>query len=152
MLDIESKPVGVIEAINRRQGTFAQPHIPLIQMLADQAGVAVQRHQLQIKAIAAASLRHEMELARDVQQSMLPKEAPHVPGLEVGVWAATASLTGGDAYDLWAMPGGGMGFFLADGAGHGLVPALVVSQVRTLIRGGSRMSIRRPIRTNCWGR
>jgi phosphoserine phosphatase RsbU/P len=134
MLDIESKPVGVIEAINRREGTFTQAHVPLIQLLADQAGVAVQRHQLQMKAITAAALRHEMELARDVQQSMLPKKAPQVPGMEVGVWAATASLTGGDAYDLWAMPGGGLGFFLADGAGHGLAPALVVSQVRTLIR------------------
>ena len=134
MLDIDGKPVGVIQALNKRGGTFSEVDRPLIQLLADQAGVAVQRHQLQLQAVTAAALRREMELARGLQQSMLPRKAPQISGMAARAWAATASLTGGDAYDLWAMPDGRMGIFLADAAGHGLAPALIVSQVRALVR------------------
>jgi phosphoserine phosphatase len=134
MLDIDGKPIGVVQALNREGGTFEQSDIPLLQLLADHAGVAMQRHRLQRQALAAEAMRHEMEVARGLQQSMLPTKTPYVPGVSVAAWAATASLTGGDAYDFWTMPEGSMCIFLADAAGHGLPPAFVVSQTRAMLR------------------
>jgi phosphoserine phosphatase len=43
-------------------------------------------------------------------------------------------VTGGDAYDLWKINEQKLGIFLADASGHGLAPALEVSQARTLAR------------------
>ena len=137
MSDIDGRPVGVIQALNRRHGTFTDADSPWIQLLADHAGVAVQRHRLQLQAVDAASLRREMELARGLQQSLLPQNPPQIPGIESAAWAATASLTGGDAYDLWPCPDGSLALLLADAAGHGLAPAFVVAQVRTLVRAFS---------------
>jgi phosphoserine phosphatase len=134
MVDIQGRPVGVIEAINRRAGTFGEGDGPLIQLLADQAGVAVQRHRYQVEALAAAEMQHEMALARRLQQSMLPARMPEVRGLEGAFWSATASSTGGDAFDLFRLANGQLGILVADAAGHGLAPALVVSQVRSLVR------------------
>jgi serine phosphatase RsbU (regulator of sigma subunit) len=55
-------------------------------------------------------------------------------GLEAEGWAIAASMTGGDCYDLWEMPDGRLAILLADASGHGLAPAMIVSQVRTLVR------------------
>ncbi|MEO6435500.1 MAG: PP2C family protein-serine/threonine phosphatase, partial [Tepidisphaeraceae bacterium] len=82
----------------------------------------------------AAAMRHEMDLARRVQDAMLPKKMPDVQGVEAMGWTRAASVTGGDCFDLWRTNDGRLGILLADASGHGLAPTLVVSQVRTLIR------------------
>jgi phosphoserine phosphatase len=136
MVDIDGKPVGVIQALNKRPSpaAFNQQDESLIQLLADQAGVAIQRQHLQEIAKSAAEMQREMNLARKVQQALLPKKLPTLPGFDLHGWAKPASATGGDAYDLWLLPDGRLGILLFDASGHGLAPALVVSQARTLVR------------------
>ena len=136
MVDLGRRPIGVIQAVNNRAAHgFSTVHESLIQLLADQAGVAIQRYHLQQEALAAQYMRHEMELARRVQQAMLPKAAPRIDGLEAVGWTRAASQTGGDCFDLWKTADGRLGVFVGDATGHGLAPALVVSQTRTLVRG-----------------
>jgi phosphoserine phosphatase len=137
MSDIERRPTGVLQAINKKAGAFVATDIALIQLLADQAGVALQRYELQKAAVGAEAMRHEIELARKVQQSMLPKQMPDVPGIEAMGWTRSASRTCGDCFDLWRTHDGRLGILLADACGHGVAPMLVVSQVRTLVRSFS---------------
>lgn len=134
MASIDHKPLGVMQAINKKAGAFDSSDFALIQMLADQAGVALQRYHLQQTAVRAEAMKHEMNLARKVQDAMLPREMPAIEGLEAMGWTRPASVTGGDCFDLWPTPDGRLAVFLADASGHGLAPTLVVSQVRTLIR------------------
>src|SRR5256885_828434 len=77
---------------------------------------------------------------KKAQRPIPPATPPQIPGLCAVGWAQTASVTGGDAYDLWAMADGRMGIFLGDASGHGIAPALVVSQARTLIRALSEIN------------
>ncbi|HTW93692.1 MAG TPA: GAF domain-containing SpoIIE family protein phosphatase [Tepidisphaeraceae bacterium] len=134
MVDTDGKPLGVIQAINKRDGKFAPEDRPLIQLLADQAGVAIQRYRLQLAAMESVALRREMDLARKVQEAIIPRNAPEIPGIEAAGFARPASITGGDVYDLWRTRDGRMGIFLGDASGHGMAPTLVVCQVRTLVR------------------
>jgi sigma-B regulation protein RsbU (phosphoserine phosphatase) len=134
MVDLDRKPLGVIQAVNKRIGSFDAGDVQMLQLLADQAGVAIQRYRLQLAALEIVALRHEMNLARKVQNAMMPRRIPEIPGIEPLGWTRPASITGGDTYDFWRSPDGRLGIFLADAAGHGLAPTLVVSQVRTLIR------------------
>jgi phosphoserine phosphatase RsbU/P len=134
MLGIDGKPVGVIQAINRRSRSFDDTDAGILQLLGDQAGVAIQRFHLQQKALESVALRREMDLAQRVQQAMIPTTPPQIPGLAVAGWNRAASITGGDAFDYWRLPDGRLAIFVGDASGHGLAPALVVSQVRTLIR------------------
>jgi len=106
----------------------------LIEMLADQVGVAVQRHQLQVEAVRSATMRREMDLARRAQEKLIPKSSPPVSGLKSVGWTLPASTTGGDCFDLWKLADGRLGILLADASGHGLAPAMIVSQARCLIR------------------
>jgi serine phosphatase RsbU (regulator of sigma subunit) len=134
MVDLDRKPLGVIQAINKKSGGFDTSDVQMLQLLADQAGVAIQRYRLQLAALEIVALRHEMDLARKVQNAMLPKHIPQIKGIEAVGWTRPASITGGDTYDFWDSPDGRLGIFLADASGHGLAPTLVVSQVRTLVR------------------
>jgi phosphoserine phosphatase RsbU/P len=139
MNDIDGKPLGVIQAINRHKGSFTPGHGILIQLLAGQAGVALQRYRLQVAAMDVVAMKREMDLARKVQDAMLPKSPPSLPGLQAAGFTKPASTTGGDVFDLWLTPNGRLGIFLGDASGHGLAPTLVVSQVRTLVRTLSEM-------------
>jgi phosphoserine phosphatase len=134
MLNSDRTAVGVMEAINKCSVAFDPSDVALIQLLADQAGVAIQRYRLQLEALKAAELRHEVDLARRVQQAMLPKALPDVPHVDIMGWTRPATTTGGDCYDFWKTADGRLAIFLADASGHGLGPTIIVSQVRTLVR------------------
>ncbi|HZZ41975.1 MAG TPA: GAF domain-containing SpoIIE family protein phosphatase [Tepidisphaeraceae bacterium] len=134
MVDLERKPIGVIQAVNKLGSDFHDGDRALIQLLADQAGVAIQRYHLQAAAIEMITMRREMDLARQVQQALIPKKMPEIPGIIAAGWNKPASMTGGDCFDLWKTCTGDLGMFVADASGHGIAPALVVSQTRTLIR------------------
>jgi sigma-B regulation protein RsbU (phosphoserine phosphatase) len=134
MADLNGKPMGVVQAVNKHGAGFAENDTALIRLLSEQAGVALQRHGLEKQAKEAVALRHEMNLARRTQEALTPKHPPEVPGLVSCGWTLPASVTGGDCYDLWKLPDGRMGILVADASGHGIGPALVVSQARTLVR------------------
>jgi serine phosphatase RsbU (regulator of sigma subunit) len=134
MSDVNGAPLGVLQVVNSPSGVFDDSDKLLIQLLADQAGVAIQRYRLQQDAMRAATLRREVELARRVQERMLPRAVPRVGNIDVTGWARPASVTAGDCYDFWQLPDGRLGLFLADACGHGLGPTLVVSQTRSLVR------------------
>jgi phosphoserine phosphatase len=141
MVGIDQKPVGVIQAVNKKGEAFDETDPAILQLLADHAGVAIQRFYLQEAAVQSAALRREMDLAKRVQEGLIPTQWPQVAGMEVIGWTRSASITGGDCFDVWTLPDGRIGIFLGDASGHGIAPALIVSQVRTLIRAMVDMEV-----------
>jgi phosphoserine phosphatase RsbU/P len=134
MRNLDGLPLGVLQIVNHVGGPFSPADHAMIELLADQAGVAIQRYRFQQEVMRTAGLRHEMDLAQRVQMALIPKRAPEVMNLEAVGWTKPASITGGDCYDLWIMTDGRLGIFLGDASGHGMGSALVVSQARTLVR------------------
>lgn len=139
MVDLERHPVGVIQAINKlgdagAGADFSSNDQAMLQLLAEQAGVAIQRFHLQRSAVESMALRKELDLAKRVQEAMIPKTRPDISGLDAAGWTKAASVNGGDCFDLWKTPDGRLGILLADASGHGIAPALVVMQARTLVR------------------
>lgn len=138
--DIDDRPLGVLQVVNRIGGDFTPGDRTLVELLADQAGVAIQRHRFQQEVIRSAGLRHEMGLAQRVQQAMIPQTPPTIPNIRVAGWSRPASVTGGDCFDYWKLDDGRLGIFLGDASGHGIAPAIVVSQARTLVRALSEIN------------
>jgi phosphoserine phosphatase len=139
LVDLTGRPVGVVQAVNKAAGgPFSAVDEALLRWLADQAAVAVQRHRLHEAAIAAAqqsaTFRHELELAQAVQRALVPEVPPVLPGLSAAGWTRPASIAGGDCYDLWPLPDGRLAILIADASGHGIAPAMIVSQTRTMAR------------------
>jgi len=134
LIGYDGKLVGVLQAINKREGSFGRVDEWLIETLGSQAAVALQRAQLLKEYAEKQRLEHELDLAREIQQGFLPKYQPNVTGYDVAGWNRPAEQTGGDCFDFMQVNGDLMHVMLADASGHGIAPALVVSQIRTMFR------------------
>ncbi|HZS08683.1 MAG TPA: SpoIIE family protein phosphatase [Blastocatellia bacterium] len=74
----------------------------------------------------------ELEEARQLQLSMLPRSVPQLPGLEVAAYMKTASEVGGDYYDFHLAEDGTLTVAVGDATGHGLKAGTLVSSVKSL--------------------
>ena len=76
----------------------------------------------------------ELERAREIQQSLLPKEIPQLPGFEVaGAWQP-ASTVSGDYYDVLRLGDHRLGICIADVVGKGVSAALLMANVQAAVR------------------
>jgi serine phosphatase RsbU (regulator of sigma subunit) len=79
-------------------------------------------------------VEHELQIARPIQQSLLPKIRPQIAGFEVAGWSRSAADTGGDFYDWKRLSDGLWVMVLADVTGHGIGPAILASVCRAYSR------------------
>jgi serine phosphatase RsbU (regulator of sigma subunit) len=82
---------------------------------------------------------HDLEIARSIQQSLLPRTRPTMDGLEVSGWNLPADATGGDYFDWTTLRDGRVVVSLADVTGHGIGPALLASVCRAYARSSFNM-------------
>ena len=86
------------------------------------------------------TLKNDLEIAREIQQAMLPRGAFHAPGLEAFGMTRPANTVGGDFYDILPRPDGRVLLALGDVAGKGspaaLLMALLLAMMRTLVDEG----------------
>ena len=80
------------------------------------------------------AIQHDLDVARSIQQSLLPKEKPQAPGLDIAGWNKPADETGGDYFDWLTLPDGRVAAILADVTGHGIGPALLATSCRAYAR------------------
>ena len=83
-------------------------------------------------------LEHDLEVARSIQQSLLPRTMPHIEGFEIAGWNQPADQTGGDYYDWQLLADGKVVVALADVTGHGIGPALLAAVCRAYARANFR--------------
>lgn len=133
LIDHRDALVGVMQVINREGGVFGTDDEALAQALAAQCAVALTRARMTAAAIEGERLKREMELARVVQTSSLPAAMPAVAGYDLHGEFLPAEATGGDTYDLAPLAQGVL-VVLGDATGHGIAPALAVTQMHAMLR------------------
>ena len=79
-------------------------------------------------------LEHDLEVARSIQQSLLPTSMPVIEGFEIAAWNQPADQTGGDYFDWQPLSDGKVLVALADVTGHGIGPALLAAVCRAYAR------------------
>lgn len=86
------------------------------------------------------TLKNDLEIARDIQQSMLPAGIVSAPGVDIAGVSRPANTVGGDFYDIQAFPDGRLAVAVGDVAGKGspaaLLMALLLAMMRTLVDEG----------------
>jgi len=117
----------------------------LLSNLGAQASPAVRVAQLvrqqQLEAQARERLEQELRVGRLVQQTLLPKELPTLPGWDVAAHYQPARAVGGDFYDFVYLADGRLGIFIGDVSDKGVPAALVMATTRAILRGAAqRMS------------
>ncbi|MEM0915515.1 MAG: PP2C family protein-serine/threonine phosphatase [Planctomycetota bacterium] len=81
-----------------------------------------------------AEFESELAVAGTVQQGILPKSSPDLPGWTVAGWSRPAEETGGDYWDWTTLPDGRVAVSIADVAGHGLGPAIITAYCHAYAR------------------
>jgi sigma-B regulation protein RsbU (phosphoserine phosphatase) len=86
-------------------------------------------------------LIRELELAREVQQSVLPRTFPSVPGYAFAAFNEPARQVGGDFYDVIRLDNGHFGLAVADVSDKGMPAALYMALTRSLLRAEARRDL-----------
>jgi serine phosphatase RsbU (regulator of sigma subunit) len=100
-----------------------------------EAYAALERAQAQL--MIHERLQHELRLAREIQERMLPATLPHSPTIDLGARIIPAQEVGGDFYDAFAVDDETLGLVIGDVCGKGMPAALYMAQVRSLIRAAA---------------
>jgi len=83
-------------------------------------------------------LEHDLQVARSIQQSLLPQQQPQIDGFEIAGWNRSADDTGGDFFDWQPLSQGKLVVSLADVTGHGMGPALLAALCHAYVRSTFR--------------
>lgn len=76
------------------------------------------------------AIQHELEMAREIQLSILPRQLPEIDGLDIAARYCPMSTVAGDFYDFIVVDGRHVGMLIADVSGHGPAAALIASMLR----------------------
>jgi phosphoserine phosphatase len=139
LVDHKDALVGVMQVLNKRDGVFDAYDEVLATALAAQCAVALQRVKMTGALIEGEKMRQALEMARVVQMSTLPTSMPAVPSYDVCATFNPADLTGGDTYDLALLDDDRLLVVLGDATGHGIAPALSVTQMQAMLRMAFRL-------------
>lgn len=113
--------------------------IRLVTFNKEMYGVAVARDITERKRAESALLENsrmlrELELARQIQLSLLPAAPPKLSGVELAGCCVPATHVGGDSYDYYLRQDGSFEMVIADVSGHSIGAALMMVELRTLLR------------------
>jgi len=143
----EGEPsLGVLSVFSKSiTGIFTEEFISLLCSLAGQLAQAVtivlemeakerERNGKELALLEKARVMRDMEIAQQIQISLLPDAAPETFGIDVAGRCISAAHVGGDYYDFFKRNDHTIDLLIADVSGHSVGAALIMAEVRTLLR------------------
>ncbi|KUN86371.1 SpoIIE family protein phosphatase [Streptomyces griseoruber] len=131
-LIVQARPIGAMGLLYSNREGFTQEERNILVALGSSIAQSLQR---------AMFYEQEKDIAQGLQQAMLPRTIPSVPGADVAVRYRAATIggtlgrdIGGDWYDLIPLPGGRVGAVIGDVQGHDTHAAAVMGQLRIVLR------------------
>jgi len=124
----------------------------LLEILHTQVGLGRERRESRRIAAEQARAQEEALLhlqeqereiaeAKAIQEKLLPREIPQMPGYEIASAWQSARLVGGDYFDILPLGENTLGICIADVAGKGMPAALLMSNLQAAVRGLSSLAI-----------
>lgn len=143
----EGEPAMGVMSVFSRSGTgiFTQEFINLLSSLTGQLAQAItivnemqakekERTQKEQALLQNAKVLRDMEIAQQIQQSLLPDRPPDMSGLDIWGQCMSAAHVGGDYYDFYQRDDQTIDILIADVSGHSVGAALIMAEARTLLR------------------
>jgi serine phosphatase RsbU (regulator of sigma subunit) len=148
----QNEVTGLMIVHTAQKPRFTPGEIALLQAFTNQAAVAIQRTGLiealrdkigqleaaQAELVKKERLERELELARQVQQSLLPRIFPMAPGYKFAARSESARQVGGDFYDVILLDADRLGVVVADVSDKGMPAALFMTLTRSLLLAEAR--------------
>ncbi|MCJ7618705.1 MAG: SpoIIE family protein phosphatase [Anaerolineae bacterium] len=134
-LAIKGKILGVVYVDNRLQtGLFTQGDLELLAAIASSAAIAIENARLYQVAVEKGRMERELQVARELQASLLPSKTPQISNWEFAAYWKPAREVAGDYYDFVPLDDGRLGLVIADVSDKGMSAALFMALTRSVLR------------------
>jgi serine phosphatase RsbU (regulator of sigma subunit)/anti-sigma regulatory factor (Ser/Thr protein kinase) len=121
----------------RADEVFQAGQVSIIQTFADFLGIQIRNTQFQQQQLQIRLTARELEIAAEIQRSLLPKQLPEIPGFKLVGHYLSAHQVGGDFYDAFVTQQGGWLLAIADVMGKGVPAAMFAAIFRSQLRAGA---------------
>ncbi|MEO0477432.1 MAG: SpoIIE family protein phosphatase [Planctomycetota bacterium] len=132
-LMVQDRGVGTIQLFTEQPRKFTMFEENLVRAIAQLLAASVRNAQLEAARQKSKALTRQVELAQGVQQRMLPRRMPAIPGVEVAAAYVPSQGLGGDFYDFIGLDSA-TGIALGDVVGKGVAASLLMASVRASLR------------------
>jgi serine phosphatase RsbU (regulator of sigma subunit) len=134
-LVFQDKLIGLLNLGEKKSGkAFNRQDLDLLYTIANQGAVAIENARLFQENLEKQRMEEELNIAHDLQMSMLPASCPQVPGFAIAATSIPAREVGGDFFDFIEMGERKLGFVIGDVTGKSVSGALVMAASRSVFR------------------
>jgi phosphoserine phosphatase RsbU/P len=135
LIDSDGLSIGVIQLDALRHGVgFREEDLEILTTVAIQSSIAIDNALLHEKELKQRELQRDLELANEVQRSMLPQRRLQIEGLQFYDYYRSAHQVGGDYFDYIRLPRNRVAIVVADVVGHGIAAALLMAKFSAEVR------------------
>jgi len=120
-----------------QEKVFSEDDLSLLSSLANVAAVKLENAKLVEQMIEKKRMEHELAIAGDIQQNLLPSEAPTIEGWDIMGTNTPCYTIGGDYFDFIERPSGRLAFALGDVSGKGAGAALMMMVLRATVHSAT---------------
>jgi phosphoserine phosphatase RsbU/P len=128
------RTLGALVAERREDTVFTRDDAEALSLFAAQAALALDHARLFAEQIEKERLQRELDIARDVQQRLLPQRLPELTGLGLCASSVSALEVGGDYYDLVRLDDDRLAVIVADVSGKGTSAAFFMAEMQGAFR------------------
>jgi phosphoserine phosphatase RsbU/P len=125
---------GVIQELQEKNQQLAQAYADVQAQNQQLAQAYADLEAAQSKLLEKEALEHELRLAREIQERILPRQLPAAPGFDLGARMVAAREVGGDFFDVFPLGEDSLGLVVGDACGKGIPAALFMALTRSLLR------------------
>lgn len=113
---------------------FLQDDLELLTVMANVAAIRIEHARLALVEQSEKLMESELAQASEIQQSLLPPEAPQVTGYDLAGYNLPCRTVGGDYYDFLPYKDGRLGLAVGDVSGKGLPAAILMSSLQARVQ------------------
>ncbi len=117
-----------------KDSQFGELELRLLSTIANQLSDACENIRLREEEVEKKRIEKEVDIMRDLQQGIIPKEFPDVSQMEITGYNLPAMEVGGDFYDIFKISEDNIGFVIADVSGKGASSGLFMALSRSIVK------------------
>jgi len=126
--------IGVLNIFNKKDiGGFSNNDQRLLSIIASQSAQIIENARLYEEEKQLRRYENELEMARNIQEGLIPKEVPKTEKLDISSFFNPADEVGGDYFDYLDLGNDKIGIVMADVSGHGAAAALVMTMMKGIV-------------------
>lgn len=146
-IKLDSRIIGVFNIESDRLSAYDEDDLSLMTAFASQAAISIERARMHDQLLAGQKLQEQLNIAREIQQTFLPKEDLKLAGYDITGKNVSSGDVGGDYYDFIRIVEHQVGIAIADVSGKGIPASLLMASFRASLIAEIRNNY--SIRTIC---